>query len=60
MRISLSTAAGRIDLVWASRDVLLSLPGFNEQIVDRFLELRRGPDESMARKMIRSSNRSMR
>ncbi len=33
-----------IDLIWASRDVLLSLPGFNEQIVDRFLELRRGPD----------------
>jgi hypothetical protein len=36
--------AGPVDLVWASRDVLLSLPGFNEQIVDRFLELRRGPD----------------
>lgn len=33
-----------IDLAWASRDVLLSLPGLNEQIVDRFLELRRGPD----------------
>ncbi len=37
-------STGPIDLVWASRDVLLSLPGFNEQIVDRFLELRRGPD----------------
>ena len=24
--------------------MLLSLPGFNEQIVDRFLEIRRGPD----------------
>jgi hypothetical protein len=36
--------AGPIDLVWASRDVLLSLPAFNEQIVDRFLEYRRGPD----------------
>jgi general secretion pathway protein K len=34
-----------VDLAWASRDVLLSLPGFNEQIVDRFLEYRRGPDE---------------
>jgi hypothetical protein len=34
-----------IDLIWASRDVLLSLPGFNEQMVDRFLELRRGPDK---------------
>lgn len=38
-------SAGPIDLVWASRDVLLSLPGFNEPIVDRFLELRRGPDK---------------
>lgn len=37
-------SSGPIDLVWASRDVLLSLPGFSEQIVDRFLELRRGPD----------------
>ncbi|HJZ79168.1 MAG TPA: hypothetical protein VKD91_02450 [Pyrinomonadaceae bacterium] len=37
-------SSGPVDLVWASRDVLLSLPGFNEQIVDRFLELRRGPD----------------
>ena len=37
-------SSGPIDLAWASRDVLLSLPGFNEQIVDRFLEYRRGPD----------------
>ncbi len=37
-------SGGPIDLAWASRDVLLSLPGFNEQIVDRFLEYRRGPD----------------
>jgi general secretion pathway protein K len=37
-------SSGPIDLAWASRDVLLSLPGLNEQIVDRFLELRRGPD----------------
>ncbi|HEY1582291.1 MAG TPA: hypothetical protein VGF73_04225 [Chthoniobacterales bacterium] len=37
-------STGPIDLAWASRDVLLSLPGFNEQIVDRFLEYRRGPD----------------
>jgi hypothetical protein len=37
-------STGPVDLVWASRDVLLSLPGFNEQIVDRFLEYRRGPD----------------
>ena len=32
-------STGPVDLAWASRDVLLSLPGFNEQIVDRFLEL---------------------
>lgn len=37
-------STGPIDLAWASRNVLLSLPGFNEQIVDRFLEIRRGPD----------------
>jgi general secretion pathway protein K len=37
-------STGPIDLSWASRDVLLSLPGFNEQIVDRYLEYRRGPD----------------
>jgi general secretion pathway protein K len=34
----------RIDLAWASRDVLLSLPGMTPQIVDRFLQLRQGPD----------------
>lgn len=38
-------SSGPIDLAWASREVLLSLPGFNEPIVDRFLELRRGPDQ---------------
>ena len=37
-------SSGPIDLAWASRDVLLSVPGFNEQIVDRFLEYRRGAD----------------
>jgi general secretion pathway protein K len=36
---------GTVDLQWASRDVLLALPGMNEAIVDRFLELRRGPDK---------------
>ncbi|HEX8899011.1 MAG TPA: hypothetical protein VF751_09955 [Chthoniobacterales bacterium] len=34
----------QIDVNSASRDVLLSLPGFSEPIVDRLLELRRGPD----------------
>ena len=37
-------SGGTIDITWASRDVLLALPGFNEQIVDRFLEYRRGAD----------------
>jgi general secretion pathway protein K len=37
-------SSGPIDLAWASREVLLSLPGMNEPIVDRYLELRRGPD----------------
>ena len=33
-----------VDLAWASRDVLLALPGMTESLVDRFLLLRRGPD----------------
>ncbi len=37
-------SSGPIDLIWADRDVLLSLPGFNEQIVDRYLQYRQGPD----------------
>jgi hypothetical protein len=35
---------GPIDLAWASRDVLLALPGMTPEIVDRFLQLRQGPD----------------
>ncbi len=35
---------GPVDLTWASRDVLLSLPGMSEALVDNFLNLRRGPD----------------
>ncbi len=38
-------STGPIDLAWASRDLLLSLPGMNDQLVDAFLKLRRGPDE---------------
>jgi general secretion pathway protein K len=38
-------STGPVDLISASRDVLLSLPGFNEQIADRFLEYRRGTDQ---------------
>ena len=33
-----------VDLAWASRDVLLALPGMTPDIVDRFLQLRQGPD----------------
>lgn len=35
---------GPVDLAWASRDILLALPGMSEAVVDRFLELRQGPD----------------
>jgi hypothetical protein len=38
-------STGPIDLEWASRTVLLTLPGMTEQLVDRFLEMRRGPDK---------------
>ena len=34
----------KIDLQWASRDVLLALPGMTPEVVDRFLQLRQGPD----------------
>jgi type II secretory pathway component PulK len=37
-------SSGPIDLAWASRDVLLALPGMTEGLVDRFLLVRRGPD----------------
>jgi general secretion pathway protein K len=37
-------SAGPIDLAWASRDVLLALPGMTDAIVDQFLQVRRGPD----------------
>ena len=37
-------STGPIDLAWASRDVLLALPGMTEDLVDRFLLVRRGPD----------------
>ena len=33
-----------IDLTWASRDVLLALPGLKQDQVDRFLQIRQGPD----------------
>jgi hypothetical protein len=37
-------SSGAVDLAWASRDVLLALPGLTEGLVDRFLQFRRGPD----------------
>jgi len=38
-------SSGPIDLAWASRDVLLALPGpINPDMVDRYLQLRQGPD----------------
>ncbi|HLW34517.1 MAG TPA: hypothetical protein VKS98_02555, partial [Chthoniobacterales bacterium] len=33
-----------IDPTWASRDVLLALPGVRPEMVDRFLQIRQGPD----------------
>jgi general secretion pathway protein K len=38
------SSTGPIDLSWASRDVLLSLPGITEPMADQFLSIRRGPD----------------
>jgi hypothetical protein len=37
-------SSGPIDLAWASRDVLLALPGMTPDLVDRFLLVRSGPD----------------
>jgi hypothetical protein len=37
-------STGRIDLAWASRDVLLAFPGMTNEMVDRFLQMRQGPD----------------
>jgi type II secretory pathway component PulK len=42
---TLATQDAMIDVRWASRDVLLALPGLTEGQVDRFLALRRGPDD---------------
>ena len=37
-------SAGPVDFAWASRDVLLALPGMTNEMVDRFLQIRQGPD----------------
>jgi len=38
------SSTGPIDPVWASREVLLSLPGMTEPFVDQFITIRKGPD----------------
>jgi general secretion pathway protein K len=42
---TLATQQPTIDVNWASRDVLLALPGMTEGVVDRFMATRRGPDD---------------
>jgi type II secretory pathway component PulK len=42
---TLNTTDAKININWASRDVLLALPGFTEPIADRFISMRRGPDD---------------
>ncbi len=37
-------SSGPVDMAWASRDVLLALPGITQEVADRFLQTRRGPD----------------
>lgn len=37
-------SSGPVDVTWASRDVLLALPGMTESMADRFLQMRRGAD----------------
>jgi general secretion pathway protein K len=37
-------SSGPIDIIWAPRDVLRALPGMGDDVVDRFLDLRRGSD----------------
>jgi general secretion pathway protein K len=43
--LTIATPDAKIDLNWASRDVLLALPGMTEGLADRFMSLRRGPDD---------------
>jgi general secretion pathway protein K len=42
---TLSSTDAKININWASRDVLLALPGVTEGIADRFIAMRRGPDD---------------
>ncbi|HVF72024.1 MAG TPA: hypothetical protein VM940_10505 [Chthoniobacterales bacterium] len=43
--LTLNTQNPGIDMNWASRDVLLSLPGVDERLADRIMSARRGPDD---------------
>jgi general secretion pathway protein K len=43
---TLNSPDAKIDINWASRDVLLALPGFTEPLADRFLQMRRGRDDT--------------
>ncbi|MEN3368443.1 MAG: ral secretion pathway protein [Verrucomicrobiota bacterium] len=42
--LTIMSTSPQIDVLWASRDVLLSLPGMTEGLVDRYLSARPGPD----------------
>ena len=42
---TLNSNVATIDINSAPRDVLLALPGFTEMMADRFLQMRRGPDD---------------
>jgi general secretion pathway protein K len=42
--LTLNSSNGQIDINWASRDVLLALPGVTENNADQLLTMRRGPD----------------
>jgi general secretion pathway protein K len=37
-------STGPVDMFWAPRDVLRALPGFTDAMIERFLQLRAGPD----------------
>ncbi|MBV9010088.1 MAG: general secretion pathway protein GspK [Verrucomicrobia bacterium] len=37
-------SAGPVDLAWASRAVLRCIPGLSDAMIDRFLQVRAGPD----------------
>ena len=41
---TVNSSSRQVDVSWASRDVLLALPGMTESLVDRLLQIRRGPD----------------